>query len=277
MSTLNLSLQLCLQLQAELNALPLNQQQPALSLLQSQIKSFLLSAVVSSSKSGSGSDSKSVSGKKRTASKSMDMTGDKTHAKKVLKSGRLSARNDSRKRAMKNLGTVKKSFLAKKKQDKDTEIEEEEEKESSCEEKNGENPYEEKEEEEENDNSADNLQEQEEEEEDVEAEKETPVRKKTRSRKPKCKPWEMVEDTRKLTDHGAKIIQSLACISEQSHLQSLSSLKTRLMSLSSNSAHPQKTTLESVLQRCITLDLNAIEDRFLHMVALIQLSLWLKE
>jgi len=101
------------------------------------------------------------------------------------------------------------------------------------------------------------------------------VGKEKRVRIPKPKPWETVADLRKLTDFGGSILQSLAAISEQEHLHSLLLLKDRL-SLSSNDI-PQIPSIDSILQRCLSLDINVVEESFHQMVGLMQLSLWINQ
>src|SRR6202020_1380996 len=95
-----------------------------------------------------------------------------------------------------------------------------------------------------------------------------------RVRKAKTKPWEIVDNLRGLTAKGAKFLQNLASISEQGRLDSLISLTDKLSLLLSVDI-PQTTSLEVIIKRCVIMNVHVMEDHFLHMVSLMQLSLWI--
>ena len=97
-----------------------------------------------------------------------------------------------------------------------------------------------------------------------------------RVRKAKTKPWEIVDNLRGLTAKGAKFLQNLASISEQGRLDSLISLQDKLSLLLSVDI-PQTTSLEFIIKRCVIMNVHVMEDHFLHMVSLMQLSLWIDQ
>jgi len=94
-------------------------------------------------------------------------------------------------------------------------------------------------------------------------------------KKPIAKTWETVENLRRLSDNSRSIIRTLAASSQSTHAQSLVLLCDRLsVSTQDNS---QIMSLDDILKRCIITDVNVVESKFLHMVALMQLALWLSE
>jgi hypothetical protein len=200
----------------------------------------------------------------------MDLTSDSSHQKKLAKNTKPSARNDSRKRSIKAAKGNSIPLESQEEEESSQENQDQDQKEVTDEDSSefvGEVvqiPGQEK----------SRVQDREESEDEA-SEEEGPVPE--RVRKPKNRGWETVDNIRKLTSNAAKIIQGLVAISEQRNLQSLSLLKDKLKSDSSSLANPQKTSLESILQRCTALDVKAIEGRFLQMVALVQLALWLDE
>ena len=95
-------------------------------------------------------------------------------------------------------------------------------------------------------------------------------------KKGKTKPWETVDDLRALTSPGAKFLQNLAAISEQGRMDALMLLQDRL-SLLTSSDIPQTPSLEFIIKRCMVTNAQVMEDQFRHMIALMQLVLWLEQ
>jgi hypothetical protein len=251
MANLSIPLDVCLQLQAELAALSPNEHQPGLFFLQTQINTVLTTL--------------SAAANKRSRPASLDNTPKKKAPK--LNNRKQTSRNDGRKRKPKK--TVSED------EDSGDEEESEEEGESGEEKESGEEG----------------------EGEEVEAAAlpaggeggeslggtsvvEGPIQALTGSspekvKKPIAKTWETVENLRRLSDNSRSIIRTLAASSQGTQAQSLVLLHDRLsVSTQDNS---QITSLDAILKRCIITDVNVVESKFLHMVALMQLALWLSE
>jgi hypothetical protein len=97
-----------------------------------------------------------------------------------------------------------------------------------------------------------------------------------RARKPKTKPWETVDNLRTLTSPAAKFLQNLAAVSEQGRINALISLGDHL-SLLTTSDIPQTASLDFIIKRCMVTNIQVMEDHFRHMIALMQLVLWLDQ
>ena len=108
----------------------------------------------------------------------------------------------------------------------------------------------------------------------VEDKRDNPVPE--RVRKPKTKPWETVDNLRMLTSPAAKFLQNLAAVSEQGRINALISLGDNL-SLLTTSDIPQTASLEFIIKRCMVTSIQVMEDHFRHMIALMQLVLWLDQ
>ena len=91
----------------------------------------------------------------------------------------------------------------------------------------------------------------------------------------KAKTWQTVENLRRLSDNAKTILRTLAASSQGTHAQSLILLRDTLSM--SNHDNSQITSLDAIIKRCIITDANLVESKFLHMVALMQLALWLSE
>jgi hypothetical protein len=96
-------------------------------------------------------------------------------------------------------------------------------------------------------------------------------------RQPKGKPWEIVQDIRELTEKAAKVLQSLASIGEQANFALLLALKERLSCTTPENQEPKVVTLQYLVNRCHDLEVKEVEHKFMHIVALMQLSLWLDQ
>jgi len=108
----------------------------------------------------------------------------------------------------------------------------------------------------------------------VEDQRDNPVPE--RVRKPKTKAWETVDNLQTLTSPGAKFLQHLGVIAEQGRINALMSLEDNL-SLLTTSDIPQTTSLELIIKRCMVTSVQVIEDHFCHLIALMQLVLWLDQ
>jgi len=108
----------------------------------------------------------------------------------------------------------------------------------------------------------------------VQDERDIPVPE--RARKPKTKPWETVDKLRTLTSPAAKFLQNLAAVSEQGCIDALISLGDHL-SLLTTSDIPQTASLDFIIKRCMVANIQVMKDHFRHMIALMQLVLWLDQ
>jgi len=261
MANISLPLDVCHQLQTELEALSPNQDQPGLLFLQTQINAALSSL--------------SVAATKRARPASLDNTPRNKAPK--LSNSKQNSRNDTVKRK-------DKKTVPEEKEDSGEEEESEEGGKSGEEEKGGEEKG--SAEEEESGEEGENLK-------GTTGEGGTspeieqgasgvagavqattgPVAEKVK--KPVAKTWETVENLRKLSDNAKSILRNLAACSESSLAQSLLFLQDALSA--SNHDNSQITSLDVILKRCLTTNTKVVESKFLHMVALMQLVLWLSE
>jgi len=250
MATLSLPLDVCLQLQAELAVLSPNRHQPGLFFLQAQINSVLTTL--------------SAAANKRSRPASLDNTPKKKAPK--LNNRKQTSRNDGRKRKPKKP-------VSEDEEESDDE-DESDEKEGSGE---GEGEGEEVEgaalpaggeggvslEVEQGTSGVEAA---------VQASTHSVPEKVNTT---KAKTWETVENLRRLSDNAKTILRTLAASSQATHAQSLVLLQNTLST--SNHDNSQVTTLDAIIKRCIITDANLVESKFLHMVALMQLALWLSE
>jgi hypothetical protein len=99
---------------------------------------------------------------------------------------------------------------------------------------------------------------------------------KERSRKPRPKVWETVDDVRQLTRNASRVLQSLASVAEREKMAQLIALRDSL-SAQSELKEPDPTCLPFLVKRCVHFEGKVVEDKFKHMISLIQLSLWLNQ